>query len=74
MLPILATIGTGLLSVVYLFAYLIFWGFSISIGFWIGKHLTNRMDDRTHSKWANQSFKRVQRLFKREQIAGAATA
>lgn len=74
MLPILATIGTGFISMAYLFAYLVFWGFSISIGFWIGKHLTQRMDDRVHNKWASKSFKRVQRLFKREQIAGAATA
>lgn len=49
MLPILATIGSGLAWFAATAGQLIFWGAGISIGFWVGKKITNTWD----VKWAS---------------------
>lgn len=44
MLPTLAMIGTGLAWFAATLGQLIFWGAGITVGFWIGKKLTNVWD------------------------------
>ena len=74
MLPILTTVGAGLAWIAGNLGFLMFWGFGISIGFWIAKKATNSMDNYWHQRLAHKSFNRLKiKLFNREKIAAAAT-
>ena len=70
MLPILATVGTGLAWFAATAGQLIFWGAGICVGFWVGKKITNTWDQWGVNKLALK-FKR-KRDAEDEQLATAA--
>lgn len=58
MLPIIATIGTGLAWFATTAGQLIFWGAGICVGFWVGKKLTNTWDKYGHTQLAKFFMKK----------------
>jgi hypothetical protein len=58
MLPILATIGSGLAWFAATAGQLVFWGAGISVGFWLGKKLTGTWDQYGVNFIANKIYKR----------------
>jgi|688.fasta_scaffold1590914_2 hypothetical protein len=58
MLPILATIGSGLAWFAATAGQLIFWGAGISVGFWLAKKMTNTWDQYGVNLLARRIYKK----------------
>jgi len=58
MLPVLATIGTGLAWFAATAGQLIFWGAGICVGFWVGKKITSTWDSWGHNRLAKRLFRK----------------
>jgi hypothetical protein len=58
MLPILATIASGIAWFAATAGQLIMWGAGISVGFWVGKKITDSWDQFGAKKFANRLYTR----------------
>jgi hypothetical protein len=60
MLPILATVGTGLAWFAATAGQLIFWGAGIAVGFHVGRKITGKWDQMFANAKGLKIFKRIQ--------------
>lgn len=59
MLPILATVGTGLAWFAATAGQLIFWGAGIAVGFWVGRKITGTWDQWAANAKGLKIFRRM---------------